>query len=207
MEHSSKYIENAVEEMASLPGIGRKTALRLVLSLIKRDQVRVERFAKSFIDLKTNIVFCQICFNLSDHERCSICSNSNRDHSTICVVEDIRDVMAIEATQQYKGVYHVLGGRISPMDGVGPTDLKLLELKSRVTDQEGVKELILALSATMEGDTTNFYIYKLLDSHEVEISTIARGVGIGTELEYADEITLGRSILNRTPFEVSLSRP
>ncbi len=207
MEHSSKYIQTAVEEMASLPGIGRKTALRLVLSLIKRDQVRVERFAKAFIDMKEHIQFCTTCHNLSDNPECSICSDPNRDHTQICVVEDIRDVMAIESTQQYKGVYHVLGGRISPMDGIGPSELKLLELKERVIADKDISELILALSATMEGDTTNFYIFRQLDGHPIVLSTIARGVGIGTELEYADEITLGRSILNRTPFEVSLSRP
>jgi recombination protein RecR len=207
MEHSSKYIQNAVEEMSSLPGIGRKTALRLVLSLIKRDSARVERFAKSFLDMKEHIQFCGTCHNLSDNPECSICSDPRRDHSQICVVEDIRDVMAIESTQQYKGVYHVLGGRISPMDGIGPSELKLRELKERVLGDSGVIELILALSATMEGDTTNFYIYRQLEGHDITLSTIARGVGVGTELEYADEITLGRSILNRTPFEVSLSRP
>lgn len=193
--------------MSSLPGIGRKTALRLVLSLVKRSPERVEQFASSFMEMKENIRFCSSCYNLSDHSLCRICSDHGRDGSTICVVEDIRDVMAIESTQQYKGVYHVLGGRISPMDGIGPTDLKLNELKQRVEGDERISELILALSATMEGDTTNFYIYRLLDGHDLNITTIARGVGIGTELEYADEITLGRSILNRTPFEVSLSRP
>ncbi|NND94396.1 MAG: recombination protein RecR [Flavobacteriales bacterium] len=206
MEHSSKYIEQAVEQMASLPGIGRKTALRLVLSLVKRDEARVNRFADSFIKMKENIKFCDTCHNLSDQVQCSICSDHRRDHSTICIVEDIRDVMAIESTQQYKGVYHVLGGRISPMDGIGPSDLKLAELKTRCKMHEGIKEVILALSATMEGDTTNFYIYRLLDNEKITITTIARGVGVGTELEYADEITLGRSIMNRTPFEVSLSR-
>ncbi len=159
------------------------------------------------MEMKENIRFCSSCFNLSDHGLCSVCADSSRDTSTICVVEDIRDVMAIESTQQYKGVYHVLGGRISPMDGIGPSDLKLNELKERILGRGDVKELILALSATMEGDTTNFYIYRLLDDQTLNITTIARGVGIGTELEYADEITLGRSILNRTPFEVSLSRP
>jgi recombination protein RecR len=193
--------------MSSLPGIGRKTALRLVLALIKRDDTRVERFAKSFTDLKTNIQFCAKCYNLSDNEHCAICINPSRDHSTICVVEDIRDVMAIESTQQYRGVYHVLGGRISPMDGVGPSELTLEALKNRVSQSADVTEIILALSATMEGDTTNFYIFRMLDKAEVKMTTLARGVGIGTELEYADEITLGRSILNRTPFEVSLNRP
>ena len=207
MEHSSKYIQTAVEEMSSLPGIGRKTALRLVLSLIKRDHSRVERFARSFIDMKEHIQFCSTCYNLSDDPECSICSNPRRDHKQICVVEDIRDVMAIESTQQYKGVYHVLGGRISPMDGIGPSELKLKELIERVKSDSEISELILALSATMEGDTTNFYIYRQLEGHVITLTTIARGVGIGTELEYADEITLGRSILNRTPFEVSLSRP
>ncbi|NNC82933.1 MAG: recombination protein RecR [Flavobacteriales bacterium] len=206
MEHSSKYIEEAVEQMSSLPGIGRKTALRLILSLVKREPDRVKRFADSLIQMKENIRFCSSCFNLSDDPLCTICSNGNRDHSTICVVEDIRDVMAIESTQQYNGVYHVLGGRISPMDGVGPSELRLDELKERVTAGEEVREVILALSATMEGDTTNFYIYRSFGDHTVNITTIARGVGVGTELEYADEITLGRSIMNRTPFEMSLSR-
>lgn len=206
MEHSSKYIEAAVEQMASLPGIGRKTALRLILSLVKRDAERVDMFARSFMEMKEHIKFCSTCYNLSDHTECSICSDSRRDHSIICVVEDIRDVMAIESTQQYKGVYHVLGGRISPMDGIGPSDLKLDELKQRIQADPNIKELILALSATMEGDTTNFYIYRSIGEREMTITTIARGVGVGTELEYADEITLGRSIMNRTPFEVSLSR-
>jgi len=206
MQHSSKYIEAAVEQMASLPGIGRKTALRLVLSLVKRDESKVQRFANSFIDLKQHIHFCHTCYNLSDQELCSICTDEGRDAAVICVVEDIRDVMAIESTQQYKGRYHELGGRISPMDGIGPSELKLDALKERVLSDEGITELILALSATMEGDTTNFYISRILEGRGIKLSTIARGVGVGTELEYADEITLGRSILDRTPFEVSLGR-
>lgn len=193
--------------MSSLTGIGRKTALRLVLELVKRDKSRVELFAQSFIDLKEHIRFCSVCHNLSDEPLCSVCKDQNRDRSLICVVEDIRDVMAIESTQHYKGMYHVLGGRISPMDGVGPDDLSFLSLFRRVETYGDGLELILGLSATMEGDTSSFYIYQKVKNLPVKLSTIARGIGVGTELEYADEITLGRSIMNRTPFEMSLSRP
>lgn len=207
MQHSSKFIEAAVDQMASLSGIGRKTALRLVLELVKRDKERVERFANSFTDLKEHIHFCDSCHNLSDDKRCNICSNPNRDQSMICVVEDIRDVMAIESTQHYKGLYHVLGGRISPMDGIGPDDLTFTSLFNRVKANEEGLELILGLSATMEGDTSAFYIYQHVKDTPTKLSTIARGIGVGTELEYADEVTLGRSIMNRTPFELSLSRP
>ncbi len=207
MQHSSKFIEAAVDQMASLSGIGRKTALRLVLELVKRDKERVERFANSFTDLKEHIHFCESCYNLSDEIRCRICTNPNRDQSMICVVEDIRDVMAIESTQHYKGLYHVLGGRISPMDGIGPDDLTFGSLFKRVQAFGEGLELILGLSATMEGDTSAFYIYQNIKDSPTKLSTIARGIGVGTELEYADEVTLGRSIMNRTPFELSLSRP
>ncbi len=191
--------------MATLPGIGRKTAMRLVLDLLRRSPEEVERFAHSFKEMREGIHYCAQCFNLSDIELCTICSNVQRGNETICVVEDIRDVMAIESTQQFKGTYHVLGGKISPMDGIGPQDLRVNELISRIEKGE-TKEVILALSATLEGDTTNFYLFRKLKGFSLNITTIARGVGIGEELEYTDEITLGRSILNRTPFEVSLSR-
>lgn len=179
--------------------------MRLVLDLLKRSPEEIERFSASFLEMRNGIRYCINCFNLSDTEKCTICSDTRRDDSTICVVEDLRDVMAIEATQQFKGLYHVLGGKISPMDGVGPQDLRIEELIQRL--ENGVsKEVILALSATLEGDTTNFYIFRKIKEMGLSITTIARGVGIGEELEYTDEITLGRSILNRTPFEVSLSR-
>ena len=207
MQHSSRYIEAAVDQMSSLTGIGRKTALRLVLELVKRDASRVELFAKSFTDLKEHIQFCSECHNLADESLCSVCKDQNRDRSLVCVVDDIRDVMAIESTQHYRGMYHVLGGRISPMDGVGPDDLSFDSLFRRVSSYGEGLELILGLSATMEGDTSSFYIYQKVKEFPVKLSTIARGIGVGTELEYADEITLGRSIMNRTPFELSLSRP
>jgi recombination protein RecR len=205
MQLSSKFIEAAVEEMASLPGIGRKSALRLVLTLVKRDEQSVRRFAKAFTDLKENICLCSKCYTLSDESLCNICRNPNRDGSTICVVEDVRDVLAIENTHFYKGMYHVLGGRISPMDGIGPDDLQLQSLFQRMEDED-VNELILALSPTMEGETTSFYIYRKLKDKDVILSTIAKGIGVGTELEYADELSLGRSIEHRTPFEASLHR-
>jgi len=207
MQHSSRYIEAAVDQMSSLTGIGRKTALRLVLELVKRDKERVNLFARSFIDLKEHIRFCDTCHNLSDELLCSVCQDGNRDRSLICVVEDIRDVMAIESTQHYRGMYHVLGGRISPMDGVGPDDLSFASLFQRAQEYGEGLELILGLSATMEGDTSSFYIYQKLKDLPIKLSTIARGIGVGTELEYADEVTLGRSIINRTPFEISMSRP
>lgn len=211
---SSKLIEKAIDQMATLPGIGRKTAMRLVLDLLKRSPDEVEKFSSAFTKMREGIQYCAVCYNLSDQELCSICSNHNRNTGTLCVVEDIRDVMAIESTQQFKGRYHVLGGKISPMDGIGPQDLRVGELVARITgreredgrEPEEVKEIILALSATLEGDTTNFFIYRKLKDISITISTLARGVGVGEELEYTDEITLGRSILNRTPFEVSLSR-
>lgn len=205
MEFSSKLLENAVSEMKQLPGIGRNTALRLVLHLLKRPEEQSIQLAKAITDLRTKIKFCKICNNISDAEICEICKKSNRDHQIVCVVEDIRDVMAIENTSQYLGVYHVLGGKISPMDGVGPNELNISSLVERVKTGE-IKEIIFALSSTMEGDTTNFYIYKQLKDLPIRTSTIARGIGVGDELEYADQVTLGRSILHRVPFENSLKQ-
>ena len=198
-QYSSTLLENAVNEFAKLPGIGRKTALRLVLHLLKQSEAEVDAFGNAFISLRREIVYCKVCHNISDTEVCHICSNPGRDHHTICVVENIKDVMTIENTQQYRGLYHVLGGIISPMDGVGPGDLEIESLVKRVPDEE-IKEVILALSTTMEGDTTNFYIFRKLSPTNVKITTIARGIAIGDELEYADEVTLGRSIVNRVEF-------
>ncbi|GBF22057.1 MULTISPECIES: recombination mediator RecR [Arenibacter] len=203
MEFSSKLLENAVYEMSQLPGIGKRTALRLVLHLLKQPKEQTTRLANSLLNLKDNIKFCKNCHNISDVEVCEICSNPRRDESLVCVVEDIRDVMAIENTGQFLGLYHVLGGKISPMEGVGPQDLTIYSLVDKVK-QGKIKELIFALSSTMEGDTTNFYIYRQLEGLGVKTSTIARGIAVGDELEYADEVTLGRSILNRIPFENSL---
>nr|WP_299383929.1 recombination mediator RecR [Allomuricauda sp.] len=203
MEFSSKLLENAVYEMSQLPGIGKRTALRLVLHLLKQPEERTQLLTEALSKLKNQVNFCKKCHNISDTEVCAICSNPKRDESLVCVVEDIRDVMAIENTSQYNGLYHVLGGKISPMEGVGPQDLNIVPLINRVRQGE-VKELIFALSSTMEGDTTNFYIYKQLEGLDVATSTIARGISVGDELEYADEVTLGRSILNRIPFESSI---
>ena len=203
MNFPSKLIEEAVEQFAKLPGIGRKTALRLALNLLQMDKEQVNRFGQAFIDLRNNIKYCSDCHNISDLDVCEICSNPSRDESMLCVVEDIRDVMAIENTHQFKGKYHVLGGIISPMDGIGPSDLNITSLEKKVHSGI-VKEVIMALSTTMEGDTTNFYIFKKLKESNVKLSVIARGVSIGDELEYADEITLGRSIINRTPYENSI---
>ena len=201
----SKLLQQAVDSMASLPGIGRKTALRLVLHLLKREAAEVRSFSDSFTRLREEIAFCTTCHNLSDQPTCSICNDRSRNRQQVCVVEDVRDVMAIENTGQYRGLYHVLGGLISPIDGTGPSDLSIEALVKRVAEEE-VMEIILALSATMEGDTTNFYLYRKLNSQALSISTLSRGVSVGDELEYTDEITLGRSILNRTPFETSLNR-
>ena len=198
--YSSKLLEEAVEEFSSLPGIGRKTALRLVLFLLKQDDPVAERFAGTILKMKKEIMHCRVCHNISDTEVCPICSDRFRDHRTVCVVENIRDVMSVENTHQYNGIYHVLGGIISPMDGIGPADLNIDSL-IRKAEEGAISEVILALSTTMEGDTTNFYIYKKLRNTPVTVSTLARGVSIGDDLEYADEITLGRSILNRTRFE------
>ena len=204
MNYSSKLLEKAVEEFAKLPGIGKKTALRLVLNLLNREVDDVTRFATAITSLRKEIRFCKKCHNISDIEICQLCSNPSRDNSILCVVEDIRDVMAIENTQQYRGLYHVLGGVISPMDGIGPQHLNIESLIDKVNSGE-VKEIIFALSTTMEGDTTNFYIFKKLKETSVKVSTIARGIAFGDELEYADEITLGRSIANRLPYESSIN--
>lgn len=201
-QYTSRLLEKAVNEFAKLPGIGRKTALRLVLHLLRQKTEEVDMFADSIRTLREEIYHCKRCHNISDHEICSICANPGRDQGTLCVVENIRDVMAIEATQQFNGLYHVLGGIISPMDGIGPTDLTMDSLVSRVKT-ENIKEIILALSATMEGDTTNLFIYRKLSDYDLSISNLARGVAIGDELEYTDEITLGRSILHRTPFQTT----
>jgi len=202
-QYSSKLLENAVTEFSKLPGIGNKTALRLVLHLLKQDTESVTQFGNALIQLKNEIKHCNVCHNLSDEEVCSICSNTSRDHSLICVVENIRDVMSIENTLQFQGVYHVLGGIISPMEGIGPSDLTIASLEEKAA-QGNIREIILALSTTLEGDTTNFYIFKKLKKYPVSITTLARGVSFGDELEYTDEITLGRSLINRTPFETTL---
>ena len=199
--YSSQLLEKAVQEFSKLPGIGRKTALRLVLWMLRQEEAEVEQFAETIHRMKQEIKYCHICHNISDTDTCPICSDPRRDAQTICVVENVQDVMAIENTMQYKGLYHVLGGVISPMDGMGPSDIEIDSLVNRVAEGN-VKEVILALSPTMEGDTTNFYIYRKLAPYgDVKISIIARGVSVGNELEYTDEITLGRSIQNRTLFE------
>jgi len=203
MDFSSKLLENAVYEMSQLPGIGKRTALRLVLHLLKQPNEQTQRLSSALETLRSTVKFCSSCHNISDVEICEICANPKRDESIVCVVEDIRDVMAIENTGQFKGLYHVLGGKISPMEGVGPQDLTIQSLINK--GKEGkIKELIFALSSTMEGDTTNFYIYKQLNRFDINTSTIARGISVGDELEFADEVTLGRSIVNRIPFEGSL---
>ena len=199
--YPSQLLEKAVQQFAKLPGIGRKTALRLVLHLLRQEEEEVTQLADAISRMRKEVRRCKVCHNISDSELCPICSNPRRDGSTICVVENIQDVMAVENTQQFHGLYHVLGGVISPMDGIGPSDLEIESLVERVSQGE-VKEVILALSSTMEGDTTNFYIFrKLAPYHDVKISIIARGISVGDELEYTDEVTLGRSILNRTIFE------
>jgi recombination protein RecR len=205
MNFSSRLLESAVNEFSSLPGIGQKTALRLVLHLLNQDNVEVEKFSYALLNLKTNIKYCSQCHNISDQTECEICLSNKRDRSLVCVVEDTRDVMAIENTNQYHGLYHVLGGLISPMDGIGPSDLAIDSLVERVKLGE-VKEIIFAISATMEGDTTIFYLHKKLKEYAVKISTIARGIAFGGEIEYADELTLGRSITTRVPYEHSLIR-
>jgi len=203
MEFSSKLLQSAVDEVAQLPGIGRRTALRLVLHLMRQPESQTLHLTDALQKMRQNINFCINCHNISDSELCEICVNTNRHQDVVCVVEDIRDVMAIESTASYKGVYHVLGGKISPMDGIGPHDLKINSLIEKVR-LGNTKELIFALSSTMEGDTTNFYIYKQIEQFDITTSTIARGISVGDELEYADEVTLGRSIVNRIPFENSL---
>ena len=203
MEFSSKLLERAVNEMSQLPGIGKRTALRLVLHMLRQPKEQTLALSEALQTMRKDIKFCKSCHNISDVELCEICANPKRNTQIICVVEDIRDVMAIENTSSFKGLYHVLGGKISPMDGIGPHDLNIETLVNKVKEGE-VTELILALSSTMEGDTTNFYIYKQIKDYNVTTSTIARGISVGDELEYADEITLGRSILNRIPFESSI---
>jgi len=203
MEYSSKLLENAVNALSQLPGIGKRTALRLVLHLLNQPEDQTLQLSWSLRKMREEINFCKNCHNISDTELCEICANPNRDSQLVCVVEDIRDVIAIENTSQYKGHYHVLGGKISPMDGVGPGDLKIPTLVQKVKNG-GLNELIFALSSTMEGDTTNFYIFKQIEDYDILTTTIARGISVGDELEYADEVTLGRSILNRIPFESSL---
>ncbi len=200
--YPSALLEKAVNEFSKLPGIGRKTALRLVLYLLRQEDLHVEGFAEAITTFKKEVKYCTSCHNISDSSVCNICADTSRDPSVVCVVENIKDVMAIENTVQYKGQYHVLGGIISPIDGIGPSDVEIASLINRVTEKE-VKEVILALSATMEGDTTNFYIYRKLEPLNIKVSIIARGVSIGNEIEYTDEVTLGRSILNRTPFSES----
>jgi recombination protein RecR len=202
MEFSSKLLEKAVHEMAQLPGIGKRTALRLVLHLLKQPKEHTGFLAEALTSMREEVKFCASCHNISDVEICEICANASRNHAIICVVEDIRDVMAIENTRQFRGIYHVLGGKISPIDGVGPSQLNITTLVEKVKAGH-VEELIFALSSTMEGDTTNFFIYKQIKDYAVITSTIARGIAVGDELEYADEVTLGRSILQRIPFENS----
>jgi recombination protein RecR len=205
MDFSSKLLENAVQEIAQLPGIGKRTALRLALHLLKQPVDHTQSLSNALTALREGVIFCENCHNLSDAITCEICASPKRNKSLICVVEDIRDVMAIENTGQYNGLYHVLGGIISPMDGIGPQDLTIQSLIEKVKKNK-VNELIFALSATMEADTTNFYMYKLLAPYEIKTSTIARGIPVGDELEYTDEVTLGRSILARIPFETSISK-
>lgn len=204
-EYPSKLLANAIEQFSSLPGVGKRTAMRLALFLLKQEKEEVNRFGEAFIKLRNEILYCDKCYNISEESTCRICAHPGRDESMICVVEDVRDVMAIENTAQYKGLYHVLGGIISPMDGIGPSDLRIEELVNRVA-VGSVKEVIMALSTTMEGDTTNFYIFKRLKGFEINVSAIARGIAIGNELEYADELTLGRSLINRVPYENTLAR-
>lgn len=199
-QYPSQLLEKAVSEFSRLPGIGRKTALRLVLHLLRQPAEDVEQFASAVTRIKQEVKYCRVCHNISDTDVCSICSDHRRDGSIVCVVENIQDVMAIENTQQYHGLYHVLGGIISPMDGIGPSDIEIASLVERV-EAGGIQEVILALSSTMEGDTTNFYISRKLEGTGVKLSIIARGISVGDELEYTDEVTLGRSILNRTPFD------
>lgn len=205
MDFSSKLLENAVNEVSQLPGIGKRTALRLVLHLLKQPKEQTNFLANALQKMREDIKFCQSCHNISDVDVCEICANPNRNHKLICVVEDIRDVMAIENTSQFKGIYHVLGGKISPMEGVGPHQLKISSLVDKVKLSK-VEEIVFALSSTMEGDTTNFYIYKQVQEYDIKLSTLARGISVGDELEYTDEVTLGRSIVNRIPFENSLKK-
>ncbi|MGB1104354.1 MAG: recombination mediator RecR [Crocinitomicaceae bacterium] len=205
MNIPSKHIESLVEHFSSLPGIGKKTALRLVLNLLKRDEQEIDAFANDLAEMHAKISTCSVCGNIADGDLCSICVQNTRKKDLICVVEDIRDIMAIEATEQYYGVYHVLGGVISPMDGIGPHDLNIESLVERVKAGE-IKEVVLALNPSMEGDTTNFFLYRKLADFDVAVTTLSRGVAVGTELHYTDELTLGRSIVNRLPFDMNFSR-
>ena len=199
-QYPSALLEKAVEELAGLPGVGRKTALRLALHMLRRPMEEADNLANAVRSLRHNVKYCRVCHNISDDDICPICSNPRRDDTTVCVVENVQDVMAIENTQQYHGLYHVLGGIISPMDGIGPSDIEIESLVSRVAEG-GISEVILALSSTMEGDTTNFYISRKLAGMDVKLTAIARGISVGNEIEYTDEVTLGRSIINRTPFQ------
>lgn len=205
MNIPSKYLEELVDHFSSLPGIGKKTALRLVLNLLKRDSEELAKFGDALAHIHENLHACQKCGNVSDKDICEICASTARKQELICVVEDIRDILAIESTQQYYGVYHVLGGVISPMEGIGPNELNIESLVNRVRDEE-VQEVILALNASMEGDTTNFYLFRKLADFDIKITTLSRGVSVGTELQYADELTLGRSIVNRLPFDMNLMK-
>jgi recombination protein RecR len=205
MEYSSKILEQAVESFASLPGVGKKTALRHVLHLIKQDPKIIEGFIHSLDKLRHELRFCKQCHNISETEVCSVCSNPSRDHSVICLVQDFRDIIAVENTGQFKGIYHVLGGLISPLDGIGPADLNIQSLVDKVSTGT-IKEVILALNATMEGETTSFFVFKKLNPYHITMSAIARGIAVGDELEYTDEITLARSISNRVPFNDSLRK-
>ena len=205
LNFSSKYLEKAVDEIATLPGIGRKTALRLALHILRSDQLQADALAEAIRNLKLKVKHCQTCGNLSDHDICEICANKSRNRDLICIVEDIRDVMAIENTGQYRGLYHVLGGVISPMDGIGPSELNIETLLNRVREHKPA-EIIFGLGTTMEGETTAFYLYKKLSPFDLKLSAIARGIAVGDQLEYADEVTLARSIANRTPYESSLNK-
>lgn len=205
MDFSSKLLENAVHEISQLPGIGKKTALRLALHLLKQDEKNVENLSKALVSLRKEINYCNRCHNISDQDVCEICSSPKRDDKVLCVVEDVRDVMAIENTGQFTGMYHVLGGKISPMDGVGPQNLNISSLVKRV-ESDQVNEVIFALSSTVEGDTTNFYIFKQIEKYNVNTSTIARGISVGDDLEYADEVTLGRSLINRIPYQNTIKK-
>lgn len=199
-QYPSQLFEKAVTEFAGLPGVGRKSALRLVLFMLRQDEDRVEKFVQTISKMRREIRYCNVCHNISDTEVCPICADTHRDSTTVCVVENVQDVMAIENTRQYNGLYHVLGGVISPMDGMGPGDIEIDSLVERVASGK-IKEVIMALSSTMEGDTTNFYIYRKLAKFDVKLTVIARGISVGNEIEYTDEVTLGRSIINRVPFE------
>lgn len=205
MNFPSKVVENAVENLSSLPGIGKRTALRLTLHLLKQKKETTKALGNAMIELSNNINYCRNCFSISEDNLCEICKDPKRDQYTICIIEDIRVLMAIENTMQYKGVYHVLGGLISPMDGIGPDDIRIKELLEKLENTE-IKEIIFALSTTMEGDTTNYYLFKHLSQYNIKISSIARGISIGDELEYADEVTLGTAISSRLPYENSLTK-